>query len=228
MSDHTIKASDIISYLNNHPDFFMRYPDLLEGLKVSNEKGQLTSLVHHQVHVLQNKLNQNNLKLKTLINNGHSNEKLMNKLFMLLCELAVERKKNFVSHYIQFIQRHLPTDFFRIFLHQPYAGKKATCDIKDYQPVQSHFENFKTDSQPISGRIRTDKLKALFPARYTEIRSSTILPIGKNATFGIIFFGSRDEEKFHPSSSTDILQKLTAILAFYFDGQYGDKNHATG
>ena len=229
MSDNNIKGSDVINYLNSHPDFFTRYPDLLEGLKVSNERGELTSLVQHQVQVLQKKQNEANQKLHALIENARANEQLMDKLFLLLCELAVAPNEQFIGQYLTFIRSQLPTDFFALYLSHSVRPNGAPEQVKSFADVQTLFGRFEKDDTPIAGRLREEKLKALFPNEFTEVKSAVVLPLGKHAEYGVMVFGSGDEQKFHPDTSTDILQKLAFVLSNYLAGQQTeDENQAVG
>ena len=225
MSENNIKGSDVISYLNSHPDFFLRYPDLLEGLKVSNERGELTSLVQHQVQILQKKHNETNQKLHALITNARTNEQLMDKLFLLLCELAVLPNNAFIERYLNFIKTHFPTDFFVLCLNQQVFPEHAPKQIVPYEDIQTFFNDFQTDEAPIAGRLRAEKLEAVFPDEHTAVKSAVVLPLGPAASFGVMVFGSRDEEKFHPDTSTDILQKLVSILSNYLTSQQTQDEH---
>ncbi|WP_395373799.1 DUF484 family protein [Marinicella sp. W31] len=225
MSENNIKGSDVINYLNNHPDFFLRYPDLLEGLKVSNERGELTSLVQHQVQILQKKHNETNQKLHALISNARANEQLMDKLFLLLCELAVLPNDAFIGRYLSFIKSHFPTDFFVLCLNQQVFPENAPRQIIPYDDIQSHFSDFQQDEAPIAGRLRAEKLEAVFPDDHRAVKSAVVLPLGQGAAFGVMVFGSLDEEKFHPDTSTDILQKLVSILSNYLTSQHTQNEH---
>jgi len=225
MSDNNIKGSDVINYLNSHPDFFLRYPDLLEGLKVSNERGELTSLVQHQVQVLQKKQNETNQKLHALISNARANEQLMDKLFLLLCELAVLPNDAFLGRYLGFIKAHFPTDFFALCLSSDVRPEKAPDQVLSYDDMQSHFNGFQKDESPIAGRLRTEKLEAVFGQEHKAVKSAVVLPLGAKADFGVMVFGSCDEQKFHPDSSTDILQKLVSILSNYLASQQAEDGH---
>jgi len=214
MNEQNIKASEVIAFLHENPDFFVKYQSLLIGLKVTSKKGDLTSLVNHQVTVLQEKNHQSKLKLKTLIKNAHNNEMLMDKLFQLLIKLSnIKDHDAYIEAYVNFIRKNFQSDYFKLLLseHETIESDEiANCSTE----LTLAFENFVESNEPISGRLKKEKLQHIFPT-HGEIKSAIILAVGDKAEFGIMVFASKDENTFHPNKSSDILQKLAEILAVY-------------
>ncbi|MCF6299598.1 MAG: DUF484 family protein [Proteobacteria bacterium] len=214
MSEQNIKASEVIAFLHENPSFFVKYQGLLTGLKVTSKKGDLTNLVNHQVTVLQEKNHQSKLKLKSLIKNAQNNEMLMDKLFQLLIRLSnIKDHDAYIEAYVDFIRKNFQSDYFKLLLSE---HKKTENDEMTQCPTKLTlaFDNFTESNEPISGRLKKDKIQHIFPA-YDEIKSAIVLAVGDKAKFGIMVFASKDENTFHPDKSSDILQKLAEILAVY-------------
>ncbi len=214
-----IKASEVISYLNDNPDFFMQYPELAASLKVASKNGQLTSLVNHQVNVLQEKNRALNLRLHSLIENARDNQAMMDRLFDLLNALSLHADlAAYIEGYQQFIRAQFKSDVFQLLL-----SDEALQDIGGVRPmdaeIRTQFSAVTEHNKTISGRLSAEKCALLFGRTERAVASAIVLPLGDSAAHGLMAFGSHTEDTFHPELSSDILQKLAEILARKLDTQ---------
>jgi uncharacterized protein YigA (DUF484 family) len=217
----------IKKYLIKHPGYFANHPELMAELEVLSPQGELTNLVTHQLRTLQNENRQLKAQISQLIKNAQQSESMMNRLFSLLTELSVVKKADFLQQFVSFVTENFPTDYFKLLVTEGLIELPENDHIESLNAAQlNHFAVFQAKPEPLSGRLKQDKILSIFTDS-TDIKSAIVLPIGVKASFGLLAFASVDEEKFHPNSSSDLLQKLAQILAAYFlQQQPKDENQA--
>jgi len=217
MTKQQLKDNDVIHFLMQNTDFFIRHPEQLEALKVSNKNGSVASLVNHQVNVLKERNNQLKSKLSQLIKCAEENEKIMAQVFELSLQLCqISHVANVTKHFAQFVKHSFNPDLFRIIL--PFydsldSSPSVLCINDENKSVfKTIFSEFQSNNQPLCGRLKQEKLNFIFPKQASKVGSSVILPIGDNAQKGLLVFASFNENRFNPDMSTDILSKLGHIL----------------
>lgn len=217
MTKQQLTDNEVIHFLSNNTDFFVRHPEQLEALKVSNKNGSVASLVNHQVNVLKERNNQLKSKLSQLIKFAEENEKIMAQVFELSLQLCqISHVANVTKHFGRFVKHSFDSDLFRMVLpaYENLETSNTVLCISDENQSEFHriFTEFQSNNQPLCGRLKQEKLKFVFPKQADKIGSSVILPIGDNAAKGLLVFASFEETRFNPEMSTDLLAKLTQIL----------------
>lgn len=217
MTVKQLSDNDIIHFLTENSDFFVRHPEQLEALRVSNTNGTVTSLVNHQVNVLKERNNNLKKKLSELIQYAAENEKTMSQVFELTLQLCqISHVANVTKHLGKFVKKHFDSDEFKLVLPNSEGLENTKCVLTvkadQEQYFISVFNDFIKGNKPLCGRLKNEKLKFIFSNSHEKIGSSVILPIGKNAQKGLMIFASYDDSHFNPDMSTDILSKLTEIL----------------
>lgn len=213
------QETQVIQYLKDHPEFFVNNSNLLNVLTIGSPKGEVVSLSDRKMLQLQEKNQQLTQQLKQLISNAQRSEGLMNRLFQLLTDLSMNAPKDqFVMALVRFIIKDFPSDYFKLLL----ADIKLSEDHDQVGYLTSEhkqlFSGFSHNSKPLSGRLPSVKMKAIFGSK-AQAKSAIVLPVGEHAAHGLLAFGSDDEHKFHPDLASDVLQKLAQILAAFIDAQ---------
>lgn len=215
MTHKTITDNDVINYLSSNTDFFVRHPEQLETLRVSNKNGTVTSLVNHQVNVLKERNEQLKSRLATLIGYAEENEKTMSQVFELTLQLSqISHVANVTKHFTRFVKQSFDSDLFKVVV-PTYENLKSSASVlcvEDSEVFSHVFSEFIKNNTPICGRLHKDKLEFIFGERADKIGSTVILPIGSHAKKGLLVFASFDENKFNPEMSTDLLARLSQIL----------------
>lgn len=221
MSEENKLEYAVIKYLQKYPDFFTKHPNLLTELEVANSKGELTDLTTHQLRSLQKENRKLKDQISQLINNAQHSESLMNRLLNLLTALSMDSEQGFIPGFVNYVKDNFNSDYFKLLVPE---GLGDYAEINEVELLQAHhrnhFSTFQLKSEPLLGRLKPEKIQSIFPAA-ADIKSAVVLPIGNQAAFGLLAFASKDEEKFHPNLSSDFLQKLTAILATFFEKKQG-------
>ena len=212
MSD--ISEEQVISFLKQHPEFFVNNPGVLQQLNIGSPKGEVVNLADRKMLQLQTKNQQLAVQLKQLILNAQRTEGLMDRLFQLLTDLSMNAPKDeFVSVLIDFIEKDFPSDYFKLFLSDISLSDGLDCVNYHTPALKSLFSGFNNNDLPLSGRLPGLKMEALF-GEGSKAKSAIVLPIGAKATHGLLVFGSQDDQKFHPDDASDVLQKVGS----YIDG----------
>jgi len=231
MNDKHLSDTDIIHYLTENKDFFIRHPEQLEALKVNNKNGKVASLISHQVNVLKERNNQLKNKLNQLIGYAEENEKTMSQVFELTLQLCqISHIANVTKHFARFVKHSFDSDLFKIIV-PAYDGLESSAIVKslniDEEDVFAQvFAEFITKGKPICGRLKRPKLQFIFGPQAEKVGSSVILPIGKNAEKGLLVFASFNEDRFNPEMSTDLLSRLSEILDRKFNKTFGANKKA--
>lgn len=215
MSDENKLTYAVKKYLQKHPDFFLKNPELLTSLEVGESKGKLADLTTHQLRALKKENNQLKAQLKQLIANAHQSETLMNRLFSILTELSLVEENQFLPGFVSNVAEQFPSDYFKLLLSEGLSDTSLSHVETLSGDQRAQFSDVIRKSVPLSGRLKAEQINCVFSG-VNDIKSAVVLPIGHQAEYGLIAFASKDEQKFHPHSSTDILQKLSFILASYF------------
>lgn len=219
MSDDKKIEFAVKKYLQKYPDFFAKNPELVAELEVVSNDGELANLTTHQLKTLQKENRKLKSQMAQLIANAQQSERLMNRLLTMLTELTLVSEEEFLSGFVNYIHSHFPSDYFKLLLTEGLHSGQGIEHVATITAAQmTHFSAFQAKSEPLSGRLKQEKINSVF-GENNDIKSAVVLPIGVNAEYGMMSFASKDEEKFHPHSSTDILQKLCQILATYFTQQ---------
>ena len=226
MSDDKRIQLAIKKYLLKHPEFLGQHPELMTELEVVTPQGELTNLTTHQLRSLQKENQLLKTQMAQLIQNAQQNESLMNRMFDMLTHLAVAKQNDFLAGFVDFVAEHFQSDYFKLLVAENFLGGLEHPSLAALLPSHSQqFSVFSAKAEPMSGRLKKEKLDSVFGSDH-QIKSAVVLPIGPQASYGMLAFGSLDEEKFHPNSSSDILQKLCLILETYFAQQPQDENQA--
>lgn len=211
----SITDNDIINYLSANTDFFVRHPEQLDVLKVSNRNGKIASLANHQLNVLKDRNAQLKSRLAELINYAEENEKIMSQVFELTLQLCqISHVANVTKHFGRFVKKSFESDMFKIILpkQESLESTSTVLCIEDELEFSRIFKEFFHNNSPVCGRLKKEKLDFIFGKSASKVGSSVMLPIGDNAEKGILVFASFDESRFNPDMSTDLLSKLTHIL----------------
>ncbi len=210
-----MKLSDqqVLDFLADNADFLKRNPGAIELLNIPHETGG-ESLIEYQVSVLRD----NNRKLKRKLNHYHevaaTNEALLARIHSFHLALL---KAETPAALLRAMERRLKDEFG---CDDVALGLNDRAGLPDHDLLVSLegrrerglFGEFRRRREPVCGRLRRERLEALFGARAAAIRSAAIAPLGHDGALGVLALGSADEHKFHPGMGTLFLSLLGQML----------------
>lgn len=216
-----IAEADVVDYLQHTPDFFERHAPLLTKLRLPHDRGPATvSLVERQVQVLRDKTKAQEDRLHEFVDVARSNDLLSEKIHRLGCRLIRARG---ALQIIDALEVALREDFgaseWLLVLTRPDLSQLARLENRHLRIAARSaaelktFETFFESARPRCGQIRDSQRDYLFGADTIEIGSAALVPLGANASFGLLAIGSHDAERFHPTMSTDFLARIGDLVS---------------
>lgn len=211
----------VAHFLAAHPEFFDRHHALLAQLKLPHVRGEgsTVSLVERQLEVLRDKNRELETRLRALVDNGHANDQLAEKIHRLAKRLIHARD---LHARVASIEASLREDFdvreFVIVLTDADASlaKTEARYLRVARPDDSgmrSFESLFASGKPRCGRIRDTQRDWLFPAADVEVGSVALVPLGAGGVHGLLAIASADVDRFNPTMSTDFLARIGDLVA---------------
>jgi uncharacterized protein YigA (DUF484 family) len=200
---------EVANFLRRNTEFLIEFPDLALILKMPRQLGDTTSLASYQLEVLRDKNRALNRRLQELIAIASENEQLVVRVHALT--LALMRAGSLAEtlrRVVATLNEDLASDLVRVVLFEAPADLEraewllvAALDDRAMRPLL----DVSMRSEPLCGRLTSEKLEALFGARAADVKSTVLLPI---AGRGLIAVGSIDANRFHPGMGTMFLKLI--------------------
>ncbi|MCF6262343.1 MAG: DUF484 family protein [Xanthomonadales bacterium] len=212
-----IDEKSVINWLEENPDIFQQHPQLLEIIELRHSNNSNTSsLIERQVSRLRVKNLDIARKIHQMTQNALENEDLMGKLHSLSLALGeTESLGDFFQLLRDELKNRFNADYVYIGL---FADKLSTDDqlpLSILQPDNQELNPFHTvleGGQTSCGRLAHEKLQFLF-GRDNPIRSTALVPIGKQGRYGMLAIGSENPGKFFPGMGTMFLELLSETIS---------------
>jgi uncharacterized protein len=217
----SIPEDAVADYLQQNPEFFERHAPLLAKLKLPHGRGTATvSLVERQVLVLREKNDKLEARLRELIEVARDNDALASKIHRLSCRLL---QAGTAAALVDALEESLREDFGAsewILLLAPGANsefaKISSRHLRIVDAMAHELKMFETlfeSGRPRCGQIRDSQRDYLFGPDTIEIASAALVPLGPNASAGLLAIGSPDTERFHPTMSTEFLARIGNLVS---------------
>ena len=214
-------AEAVREYLRAHPEFFDQNRQILDALRLPHGSGGGTvSLVERQVASLRQKNLKLDRKLKELVSVARANDRLVQKIHLLTldlmhaCDLAAT---------LNVVENHLRTNFAAdlsvMVLFSELDGFASLEKMRFLKvvsrddPQLQSFDTFLGASRPRCGQIRDAQRDFLFGTSTDEVGSAALVPLGEQASLGLIGIGSVNAEHFHPAMSIDFLIRIGELVS---------------
>lgn len=215
-SDELSWEEAVSRYLEDHPDYFERRPQLLTRLTLNHETGGRTvSLIERQVQVLRDQDEAAQRQLRELVSIARENDVLGQRLHRFaLALIEAPGPDEALEAAIELLRSefHLESVTVRLATEPPLAGTRAEYVEADNARLTALSNQFSA-GKPICGGKFDDSLNAfLFGEGYREMRSSALIPLGERPARGVLALGSHDPHRFHPGMGTVYLTRLGELL----------------
>jgi uncharacterized protein YigA (DUF484 family) len=209
----TIAEDEIAAYLEAHPDFFERRPDLLVALRVPHASGGAVSLIEHQVAVLRGQLQTERRRLAQLIARAQDFESLSTRLHSLSLQLIAAKDVEHVETILsKALCRDLDAEAVTLKLF-PLERDAAESD-----PTVAAFLALLDREHSLCGPLDAERNGVLFGDQGEVIRSVALVPVRTDDRSGVLAIGSSDPERFGADMGTDLLDRLGEILSQKLQG----------
>ena len=221
LDDGGPSETEIADYLQNNVDFFERHAGLLTKLKLPHSRGNATvSLVERQVSALRDKNQSLESRLRDLIDVARSSDVLAAKIHRLASRLVRART---AATLLDSMETSLREDFgaseWLLLLAPSRQTGFSGIDSRHLRLIDANaaelkmFDTLFDSARPRCGQIRDSQRDFLFGAGTVEIGSAALVPLGREAGFGLLAIGSPDAQRFHPTMSTDFLARIGDLVS---------------
>lgn len=214
-------SEEVAKYLQEHPEFFEEYADLLANIYVPHPHGgRAIPISERQIVTLREKNRLLENKLRDLIKFGEENDALSDKMHRLGLGLLSANGLQSLIHVLTF---NLREDFAI-----PHVGLRVWRDeganpaVPEFAPTSPDLHSIAESlTHPYCGHHAADEVKAWFGEDAAHLRSFALTALRHDKTFGLLVMASEDPQRFYPEMGTLYLKRLgelaSAVLARYLE-----------
>lgn len=215
-SNISLEPEQVVEFLNAHPDFFERNPQLVSQLKIAHSTGDAVSLIEKQVEILRKQNRTLERKLVDLIEVARANDASVERIHQLVLQILETDELPDLLHGLQDKLRHrFGADAVTLLL---FVGDEKSVEFGPARRIardhadMNEFQQVFRKSQPVVGRLRPRQKEILFGKAADGIGSAALIPIGDNAHIGLLAIGSLSEDQFGPTLGTTFLLRIGELL----------------
>ncbi len=200
-----MREEDVAAYLQEHPQFFETYAEMLAGVVIPHPYGGRTiSLSERQMLTLREKNKALEKQLHQLMAVAKDNDELNNKVHGFACALFDTDGLEGTQDAIIQLLRHrfsVPHVALQLWDVTPPSAEVLTFADQSRQPVCTHRAMYDTQSW--------------FCEAASLLRSFAYLPLRANEqqTLGLLVLASEDAQRFYPEMGTLFLQRIAEICS---------------
>ncbi len=204
--------AEVIRYLNDHPDFFSKHPNILRDMQIPHESGSAVSLIEKQVEMLRGQVQSYQASMEDLVEVARNNDTLQERMHRLTLELIDAATFDEV---LKALEDELHDDFqadaveLRLFSSSQLQDH-LDAELPDHT---STFEEFFNNNKPICGPLAREQIDFIFGAEGDQISSAALIPLKSEGVLGLLAIGSRDPQRFVPHHGTEFLTRLGEIIS---------------
>ena len=212
-----MEEAAVRQYLCENPDFFTKQPDLLSHIDLNHSVGEVPSLIERQVKTLREKNQSLQTQLVEMLQAAYRNEELLNNCnrFMLHL-LQAEDLTSLVSRVLTGVKQEFDLDASALILVGEFEPCHPARVFSDPSEVKQLLNNQFPDTLPLCGRLENKTKLELFGELAIDLKSSALIPLGKNCRHGLLAIASNDASRFSPEMGTlfiDLIAKtITGLL----------------
>jgi len=203
-SKNLIDAEQVAAYLRENPDFFSKFPQLIEKITIPHAYKGSVSLVELQGEQLRKKVRSLSHKLNQLISIAKQNEVI----YRVYADLNLRILKCTNLDDLKFILEEVIQENLQLasVTLKPFKGAHALPEIQQRLFIEKRFKIQKF----FFGRLSDHERKLLFADQ--KANSVALLLIGDLGELGILAIGSKDSGHFNPDMDTLLITQLQQIL----------------
>ncbi len=207
-----MKPEDVAQYLQEHPQFFNEYADLLADIPISHpQNDKVISLNERQIIALRERNRALQDKLLELISFGEENDAIGEKMHRLtIALLSVSNLDELLSALYFSLKEDFAVPFvamrFWELSTEPGTHTEFSPTSEDVRTIAESL------AQPYCGNHIADEIKQWFGEDAEHLHSFAMIPLNTVQTIGLIVLGSPDPERFYPEMGTLHLKRLGELV----------------
>ena len=221
----SISDSEVIKFLSDNPDFFLKNPDTLEKLEIKHETGEAVSLIEKQVEIIKKKNLLNKSKLSEFLVNAEYNQQLFIKVQKLVLKILNEKNIEKLSELTEtFFEKELGTEICKIyFFTQEEIFELSNERIITPEIATSIFSEVFNSGNIALGGIDKELSSMVFGSK-ANVEEGAICKFHCEKIAGTLALGSSSKGKFAKDSETLFLEFLVTVFSNRVDTIIKDIN----
>ncbi len=197
-----VNDEKVSEYLRTHPDFLIRYPELLPMLEIPHQTGKVVSLVERQVKSLRDENRRLQGQLIDVLRTAQENERLYRDCNQLL-------NRWMLVDGTDLLLKQINSDMKKVF--DIDAVKVITNEDQQAKKIANEFSMSFPDNQILCGPSDSKMIAKIFP-KHQQLLSMAIAPLGHHASFGLLILANKQVDGFSATMGTIFLEQITAVL----------------
>jgi uncharacterized protein YigA (DUF484 family) len=207
-----MRSEDVARYLQDHPEFFEQYADMLAGISIPHPHGgRAIPLSERQVVSLREKNKVLESKLRELVQFGEDNDAIGEKVHRISLELVKAPNLDTLLKTLYFNLRedfavpHVALRLWSDWDHPPAPEfGNAGAEVRAFAESLAH---------PYCGAKAMFETGQWFGENESAVKSFAYVPMRGEKVFGLLVLASEDAERFYPEMGTLYLKRLGELVS---------------
>jgi uncharacterized protein YigA (DUF484 family) len=214
MAEETMTPDAVASYLQEHPEFFEQYADLLADIYIPHPHGgRAIPISERQILTLRERGRQLETKLREVIRFGEENDAIGEKVQRLSVALLAARDLATIVNAVDFNLREdfaIPHVALRVWREVPAGSVLATASaaVRDYVST--------LNGPYCGGHVPPEIASELFGEAAPQLKSFSVIALNPGEPFGVLALASEDAQRFYPEMGTVYLKRIGELTAAAF------------
>jgi len=207
-----MKSEEVAQFLNQHPEFFEQYADMLAEVQIPHPHGgRAIPISERQILSLREKARRLESKLGELIRFGEQNDAIGEKMHRLTLALIAARDAEAA---IQALYFHLREDFavpHTVIRLWPQWDHPQTAEFAEVSMAARDFAA--SLANPYCCAKAMVDTAEWFGDDAQHLRSFAYVTLKNDETIGLLVMASEDAQRFYPEMGTLYLKRLGDLAA---------------
>lgn len=205
-----MKSEDVAAYLQQHPEFFEQYSEMIAGINIPHPHGGRTiPISERQILSLREKSKQLENKLREIIQFGEENDAIGGKMHRITLAMLGCRDLNAVLHAVQY---NLREDF--AVPHVALRLWRGVAILPEFAAVSDAVKGFAAGiTHPYCCAQAMLDTGALFGESEPLLKSYAYVALRDTDCFGLLAMASEDARRFYPEMGTLYLARLGEMVS---------------
>jgi hypothetical protein len=207
-----MRSEDVARYLQDHPEFFEDYADMLANVHIPHPHGgRAIPLSERQIITLREKNKVLETKLRELVQFGEENDAIGERVHRVALELI---KAPNLEALLGALYYNLREDF-----SVPHAALRIWSEwdhppILEFQEASTEVKVFAESlKQPYCAAKPMFETGKWFGEAGDIVKSFAYVPLRGEKTFGLLALASEDSQRFYPEMGTLYLNRLGELIS---------------
>ena len=209
----TITGEAVATYLQEHPEFFEQYADLLAEIYIPHPHGgRAIPISERQILTLRERGKQLETKLREVIRYGEENDAIGEKVHRLAIALLAARDRPTLLAAVAFnLREDFAVPHVALRICAPESSAEPSDGVCPSDALREYAD--KLIAPYCGGYAPAHIVTELFGEAAPHLKSYSMIPLRTAQTLGVLALASEDAQRFYPEMGTVYLRRIGEIVA---------------